>query len=286
MSLSDTPRRCAVIGHPVAHSRSPDIHAAFARQTGVALHYERIDAPPDRFEAIASDFFERGGCGLNVTVPFKERATRWAGAGASARARRAGAANTLWFADGTPQACNTDGVGLLTDLHRLLAWRGDARILLIGAGGAARGALMPLLEATHGPIRICNRSPERAQALVDDFSDTPHADRLEASDLSGAARRGGWDIVVNASASSLSGAAPAVPGGLYAPDALAYDMMYAAQPTAFMQQALSDGATHVADGLGMLVAQAAESFHIWHGVRPDIAPVLDMIRAQMTAPAA
>ena len=285
MTPSEPLRHCAVIGHPVAHSRSPQIHTAFARQTGIALDYTRIDAEPEAFEAVVADFFANGGWGLNVTVPFKERAIQWAAHQASPRARLAGAANTLWCSQGAPQACNTDGVGLLADLKRSLHWRDDLNILLIGAGGAARGALMPLLDATTGALRVCNRTPERAHALVADAAYCAYGDRLDATDFEHAARPGGWDIVINASASSLSGAAPAVPSQLYAPDALAYDMMYSAAPTPFMQQAYADGAARAADGLSMLVSQAAESFFIWHGVRPDVLPVLDAIRREMAEPA-
>lgn len=273
--------RYAVIGNPIAHSRSPDIHAQFAAQTGISLVYERIAAPIDGFETTVAAFFESGGKGLNVTVPFKENAFRLAANGLSTRAALAGAVNTLWRdAQGIVRACNTDGVGLLDDLRRLGAWTAQSNVLIVGAGGAARGVLGPFLEATQGRIRVVNRNADRAHALVAAFADTAGA-RLTSGALHEAAATGGWDIVINATASGLSDAAPALPSGLYAPGAWAYDMMYGAQPTAFMREAQAHGAAYCADGLGMLVGQAAESFFIWHGVRPEIDPVLRALRAKL-----
>ncbi len=267
-----------MIGNPVSHSRSPDIHARFAQQTGIALNYVRIEAPIDDFEQIVTDFFGQGGRGLNVTVPFKERAHAMAASGLTARATQAGAVNTLWHDAKRIKGCNTDGVGLLNDLIRLGAWSPQANVLLVGAGGAARGVLGPFLQATQGRIHVVNRTAQRAHELVEMFGQPA---QLSAGALDDAARTGGWDIVINATSSSLSDAAPALPGGLYAPGAWAYDMMYGARPTAFMRQAQADGAAHAVDGLGMLVGQAAESFLIWHGVRPDIAPVLTSLRAEL-----
>lgn len=267
-----------MIGNPVSHSRSPDIHARFARQTGIALDYVRIKSPINDFEQVVTDFFSQGGRGLNVTVPFKGRAYTLAASAMSARATQAGAVNTLWHDGQRINGCNTDGVGLLNDLDRLGAWSPCANVLLVGAGGAARGVLGPFLEATAGHIRVVNRTAQRAHELIQSFGPTG---RLSGGALSDAAQPGGWDIVVNATSSSLSNAAPDLPGGLYAPGAWAYDMMYGVKPTAFMRQAQADGAAHSADGLGMLVGQAAESFLIWHGVRPDITPVLTSLRAEM-----
>ncbi|MYZ42724.1 shikimate dehydrogenase [Schauerella aestuarii] len=269
--------RFAVIGHPVTHSRSPDIHAAFAAQTGIALSYDRRDAPEDAFVPSATAFFEAGGTGLNVTVPFKHEAFALAGSRLSERAQRAGAVNTLWMeADGV-HGCNTDGIGLVADLRRLGRQLEGKRILMVGAGGAARGVLHPLLATGCAALHVANRTPARAQALaaLDDSG------RVTAGDLASAAQPEGWDIVINASASSLGDAPPDLPAGLYAPGALAYDMMYGAQPTPFMRQATADGAHAAADGLGMLVGQAAESFFIWHGIRPDPAPVLDALRRSL-----
>jgi len=281
MNTTNTPRY-AVIGNPVAHSRSPRIHTLFGEQTGVRLRYERLAAPTDGFEATVTAFFAAGGAGLNVTVPFKEAAWRLAEV-LSTRARCAGAVNTLWRADGRWHGCNTDGVGLVSDLHRLGARLAGGRVLLVGAGGAARGVLQPLLEAGCVQLRIVNRNAARALALArDGQQNAPDNATLEAGALPDATRPGGWDIVINATASSLTGEAPALPRGLYAASgALAYDMMYGAHATPFMRAALADGATEVADGLGMLLGQAAESFYLWHGTRPEIAPVLARLRAEM-----
>lgn len=280
-----TPPRYAVIGNPVEHSRSPRIHALFGRQTGVALRYERLLAPLDGFEAAAQAFAGEGGRGLNVTVPFKQQAFELARDHLSARARLAGAVNTLSWRDQAWHGCNTDGVGLVGDLIRLGARLDGARVLLVGAGGAARGVLQPLAEAGCAHICIVNRTPERADELAQSWqaAKTGLPAQISAGGLPDAAVAEGWNVVVNATASSLQGAALALPAGLYADGALAYDMLYAAQPTPFMIQAARDGAARCADGLGMLVGQAAESFFIWHGVRPDPAPVLDMLRAELQA---
>jgi len=291
MSVIDTPRY-AVIGNPVAHSRSPRIHTLFARQTGVRLTYERVLAPVDGFTEAVKAFFAAGGRGLNVTVPFKEDAWRLAEC-LSARARAAGAVNTLWQQDGRLHGCNTDGVGLVGDLQRLVACSvaysgaglAGRRVLLVGAGGAARGVLQPLLDAGCAQLRVVNRTAARAVELAQGWQDCPVA--VEAGGLADAGQAGGWDVVINATASSLAGAAPALPSGLYAPGALAYDMMYGGvngkYATLFMRAALADGAAQAADGLGMLVGQAAESFYLWHGVRPEVAPVLAALRAETRA---
>jgi shikimate dehydrogenase len=278
--VHDRPRY-AVIGNPVAHSRSPDIHARFGQQTGVALEYGALCAPLDGFAGAVAEFFDGGGRGLNVTVPFKLEAHALARAHLSPRARRAAAVNTLWRAAGALQGCNTDGVGLVSDLVRLRGPLAGARVLLVGAGGAARGVIEPLLAAGCDRLRIVNRTAARAQDLVQSWQDDPAAQRLSAGSLTDAAQPQGWDIVVNATASGLSDAAPDLPQGLYAQGALAYDMMYGARPTAFMRQAAAHGATATADGLGMLVGQAAESFFLWHGVRPDTVPVLGALRASL-----
>lgn len=275
----------AVIGNPVAHSRSPQIHTLFAAQTGIQLRYERLPAPLDGFRDTVRRFFLDGGSGLNVTVPFKLEAFDLAQTHLSARARLAGAVNTLSWRDGTLHGCNTDGVGLVSDLRRLGARLSGGRVLLVGAGGAARGVLQPLTEAGCAEIRVVNRNAARAVELLASLhaSGLRTDTLLQAGGLSEAARPGGWDVVINATASSLQDEAPALPGSLYAPDALAYDMMYGARATAFMRQAHADGAARSADGLGMLVGQAAESFFIWHGVRPDSSPVLLTLRTELLA---
>jgi shikimate dehydrogenase len=271
--------RFAVVGNPIAHSRSPDIHARFGAQTGIALDYTRLLAPLDGFAQTVSAFFAEGGQGLNVTVPFKLEALELAKEDLTERARAAGAVNTLWQVGGRLHGCNTDGVGLVRDLTRLGATLEGAHVLLVGAGGAARGALDALRRAGVAQVRVVNRTQVRALELVSNVAATDV--RVEAGSLSDAQRDDGWDIVINATASGLQDAAPDLPGGLYAADAIAYDMVYGARPTAFMEQARADGAARQADGLGMLVEQAAESFDIWHGVMPDTAPVLAALRAEL-----
>lgn len=285
MSSSSTLPRYAVIGNPVAHSRSPHIHALFSAQTGKPLQYEPLLAPIDGFAPTVQAFREQGGLGLNVTVPFKEEAFSLARDHLSARARLAGAVNTLWLQNNTWHGCNTDGVGLVSDLLRLGVTLQDARILLIGAGGAARGVLQPLIDQGCTHIHIVNRTVARAQELVAAWPTemATLGTLITAGSLADAGIAGGWNVVINATASSLQGEVPELPQGLYADDALAYDMMYAALPTVFMRQAKADGAARTADGLGMLVGQAAESFLIWHGVRPDPAPVLATLRTSLLA---
>ena len=282
---NDATPRFAVIGNPVAHSRSPAIHRLFGEQTGIRLDYDRIEAPVDRFAPTVGDFFASGGRGLNVTVPFKLQAWQLAQAHLSARAEQAQAVNTLWMQDDALHGCNTDGPGLVDDLARLGMTAANLDILIVGAGGAARGVLGPLLQAGARRLHVVNRTRQRAVELVDWWlhRDPALEHRISAGGLGEAACANGWDVVINASASSLGDAAPALPGGLYARDSLAYDMMYSAVPTPFMRQATADGASRTADGLGMLVAQAAVSFAIWHGVKPDIAPVLHAIREELDA---
>lgn len=274
------PLRFAVIGNPIAHSRSPDIHARFAEQTGIDLVYERRLAPLDGFDASVDAFFAEGGRGLNVTVPFKQQAWERARDHLTPRAREAGAVNTLWLREGALIGCNTDGIGLLRDLQRLGVLLAGAHVLVVGAGGAARGAVATLRGAGCASLHVANRTEARARALVADLDQGGVP--LSASELAGAARPGGWQVVINATASGLQDAAPDLPEGIYAPGARAYDMVYGARPTPFMLAAAAAGAT-TADGLGMLVEQAAESFFLWHGVRVDTAPVIGHLRAQLAA---
>jgi shikimate dehydrogenase len=258
----------------------------FGEQTGIALEYGLLPAPLDGFETTVRGFFAGGGRGLNVTVPFKQEAWSLASPRLSERARLAGAVNTLWMRDGALHGCNTDGVGLVADLRRLGADLTGARVLLAGAGGAARGVLQPLAQAGCARIHIVNRTAERAHTLAAEWLRATGAasPAVSAGGLGDAAKGGPWDVVINATASSLSDAAPDLPAGLYAEGALAYDMMYGAQATPFMRQAHADGAAATADGLGMLVGQAAESFFIWHGRRPDAEPVLAALRRELAAP--
>jgi shikimate dehydrogenase len=285
MTPPDSPKRFAVIGNPAAHSRSPFIHEQFARQTDIRLAYGIIEAPTSEFNTVVRDFFHAQGVGLNVTVPFKEQAWQLAQDGLTPRARAAGAVNTLWMQEGHLHGCNTDGVGLVNDLLRLGQTLHGRNILLIGAGGAARGVVLPLLTHECARLHIVNRTADRAADLCEHMRAQmpPAGSRLSWGGLDETAGR--WDMVINATASSLSGAAPQVPPAAYAHATLAYDMMYGSRPTPFMRAATQYGAHHVADGLGMLVGQAAASFALWHGVTPAVEPVLAALRALLAEPA-
>ena len=268
--------RYAVIGNPVAHSKSPQIHAAFARLTFQDMTYEAILAPLDGFAASVRAFAAAGGRGLNVTVPFKLEAHALADT-RSPRAEAAQAVNTLIFSEGGIHGDNTDGVGLVADLTRNLGLDlAGTRILLLGAGGAARGVLLPLLEQRPALLHLANRTADKAAALRAEFASRAGGCRLEAGGFGGLA--GEFDLVINATAASLDDEAPPLPAGLYAPGSLAYDMVYGRE-TPFMAAAWAQGAARQSDGLGMLVEQAAESFFLWRGVRPPTAPVLDQLRA-------
>lgn len=274
----------AVIGNPISHSRSPFIHQAFASQCGIDLVYEPLLAPVDAFAKYAQDFFDKGGLGLNVTVPFKEDAYQLARHHLSERAQLAAAVNTLWIdKSGVIHGCNSDGLGLVNDLIRLGFDPKDQRVLMVGAGGAARGCLLPLLEAGCTELRIINRTAERAQRLVSDLTQLrpQYSTQLSAGSLT--EHEGAWDIVINATSASLSSQAPAVEGLAFNARSLAYDMVYGTQATTFMQQSAAHGASHQADGLGMLVGQAAISFQIWHGVLPETTPVLNKLRKILKA---
>lgn len=257
--------RYAVIGNPIAHSKSPRIHAAFARQSAQDLSYEAILAPLDGFAAAVAAFAAAGGRGMNVTLPFKLEAFALA-TRHTVRAEAARAVNTLKFDSGEVLGDNTDGVGLVADLADNLGCRlAGKRLLLLGAGGAARGVILPLLEQSPASLTIANRGASRAVDLCTAFAAEA---KLRASSFAGLAGRQ-FDLVINATSASLAGEAPAVPPGLYAPESMAYDLMYGKGLTPFLAQAQAQGASRLADGLGMLVEQAAESFLLWRGVRPD-----------------
>jgi shikimate dehydrogenase len=281
----DTPvDRYAVLGHPVAHSQSPFIHAEFARQTGQRLDYGRIDCGPDGFLAAVRAFAAGGGRGCNITVPFKFEAPALA-AQVSERARLAGAANVLRFDAAGWLADNTDGVGLVRDLVQGAgATLRGARVLLVGAGGAAAGVLGPLLAEGPAELVVANRTPERAQALVQSHAEVArdHGVALSASGLAGCGRH--FDLVINSSASSLAGTGVPVAAEVLAPGTLAVDLMYGPKAEPFLQWARAHGA-QARDGLGMLVEQAAEAFWLWRGVRPETAPVLAALRARLAAAA-
>jgi len=275
--------RYAVFGNPIAHSKSPRIHAMFAAQTGQTLTYEAILAPRDGFAASVAAFRREGGRGANVTVPFKEQACALSDR-LSARAEAAGAVNTLTFEADAVLGDNTDGVGLVNDLAGNLGLDlAGRRILLMGAGGAARGVLLPLLEKAPAELFIVNRTAAKAEELVAQASllaCRQDAGATRPARLSGGgyeALTGRFDLVINATAASLAGDLPPLPAGVFAAGALAYDMMYGTD-TPFLAFARGAGA-RCADGLGMLVEQAAEAFFLWRGVRPQTAPVIALLRA-------
>lgn len=268
--------RYAVFGNPVRHSRSPQIHSAFAAQTGQQLSYRAHLIELGGFEAAARKFFADGGKGFNITVPFKLDAVAFA-AELSDRARRAGAVNTLALrTDGTVYGDNTDGVGMARDIVDNLGWElAERRILIVGAGGAVRGILEPLLRYEPDLVVIANRTVEKAQQLARSFGDVGEVRACRFEGLAG----NQFDIIINATSASLSGELPPLPGDILNDGCCCYDLMYGAEPTPFMIWAASEMAWAVADGLGMLVEQAAESFCLWRGVRPQTRPVIEMLRA-------
>ena len=266
--------RYVVFGNPIAHSKSPVLHRLFAEQTGQSMQYDTLLAPLDDFGGSALAFFQQGR-GANVTVPFKEDAYSLANS-LTARAQRAGAVNTLSkLADGTLLGDNTDGAGLVRDLtvNAGFSLKGK-RILILGAGGAVRGALEPILAEGPASVTIANRTVEKAEVLVELFSDLGPV----------AASGFDWlkepvDLIINATSASLAGEVPPIASSLIEPGkTLCYDMMYGKAPTPFCLWASEHGAGHVMDGLGMLAEQAAEAFYLWRGVRPDTAPALAELR--------
>jgi len=278
----------AVFGNPIAHSKSPAIHAAFARASGEDLIYEARLAAVDGFKQAISDFQAAGGKGANVTVPFKEEAYRLC-TRLSERAAQAGAVNTLVFNGAEIFGDNTDGAGLVRDITRNLGCSlAGKRILLLGAGGAARGVIAPLLAGQPASLFIANRGADKAKALAKVFSDIAPATETTAGPWVNAgtfAETAGksFDIVINATSASLSGESLPLPPGLFAAGSLAYDMMYGKGETPFMSTARGQGAARCADGLGMLIEQAAEAFFVWRAVRPETTAVLADLRAALNA---
>lgn len=268
-------QRYAVIGHPVAHSLSPRIHAAFARQTGIGLEYTAIDAAPEDLDAVLAEFAAEGGVGANITLPHKTRVAQICNY-LSEAAQRAGAVNTLIRTATGWQGDNTDGVGLvrdLTDRHGLdLRSR---RTLLIGAGGAARGVAPALLDAGIGDLYIVNRTPERADALADVLA---QPGRVHPRYLNDVGTLGNFDLVINATSAARVASLPSLPINLIAPRGAAVDLSYGEVAVPFLAWARSARAHDCIDGLGMLVEQAAESFQRWHKVRPETESVYAMLR--------
>jgi len=267
----------AVVGNPINHSKSPQIHSAFAEQTDQDLIYSAILVPLEKFKAEADSFF-RNGRGLNITVPFKEDAWQYADT-YSSRALRAGAVNTLIKKeDGTVHADNTDGIGMVRDItvNNACAIAGK-RVLVLGAGGAVRGILEPVLEEKPLEVVVANRTVSKAQNLAKDF-----ADLGEISGCGFEQIEGQFDLIINGTSASLSGELPPVPESVIHTETTCYDMMYGAEPTVFNQWAANLNAAATLDGLGMLVEQAAESFNLWRGVRPESSPVIHSIRDSLT----
>ncbi len=268
--------RYAVFGNPIAHSKSPQIHTLFAKQTKQSLVYTAELAEVGQFEPAVKNFIANGGKGLNVTVPFKQDAWSCA-AEHSARARRAGAVNTLMLqTDGSLFGDTTDGTGLMRDLmqnHGVTIKGKD--ILLIGAGGAVRGVLEALLEQQPSSLLIANRTKHKAVQLADDFADLGQITGCGLDEI----KKARFDIIINGTSASLQGDLPPIPETIFNDDSCSYDMMYAAQATPFMRWSSANGAGQVFDGLGMLVEQAAESFFIWRDVRPETVPVIKQLRS-------
>lgn len=269
-------KKFAVFGHPVAHSQSPFIHQEFAKQFGIDLSYERILSPLAGFRDCVSAFFADGGLGANVTLPFKEQAYALSDE-LSERAKICGAVNTLYLKeDNRVFGDNTDGEGLVIDLQRLNFIRPGGKILLIGAGGAARGALLPLLRAGCA-VTITNRTLAKAQSLAEQFSvyGDVSAVATDKTDTTG------FSLIINATSSGVDGGVPPIPVSLLNNTVACYDMFYRAGLTPFLQLAVDNGVVRYADGLGMLAGQAAFAFKLWHGVLPDIAPVLAQLKQRM-----
>jgi len=266
----------AVFGNPVSHSLSPRIHTLFAEQTAQQMRYERREAPLDGFAEAVAAFAEEGGHGLNVTLPFKEEAFHLADQH-SERAERAGAVNTLFLGE-ERYGDNTDGEGLVHDLrHNLHVGLGGKRVLILGAGGAVRGVLAPLLAEQPASLVIANRTEARARTLAQDFGDLGRITACGLEALEGER----FEVVISALSSGLHDELPALPGSLVANGASAYDMIYGARPTPFLRWAQENGARVTADGLGMLVEQAAAAFELWRRVRPDTTPVLETVRREL-----
>jgi shikimate dehydrogenase len=269
--------RYAVFGSPINHSKSPRIHRLFAEQTGQSLSYEAQEVPAESFEAAVRAFFAAGGKGLNCTVPLKELAFRFA-TRKTERAERSKAVNTLALqGDGSILGDNTDGCGLVRDLlnNHLLTLAGK-RILILGAGGASRGIIGPILEEAPTQLLIANRTAEKAVQIAGEFKDLGDISGCGFESLAGRQ----FDLILNATSASLSGQMPPLPERLLANRGSCYDLAYGNEPTAFVRWGIAQGAQKSLDGLGMLVEQAAEAFCIWRGVRPQTRPVIDLLDAE------
>lgn len=266
-----------VFGNPIEQSRSPFIHHSFAKTTGQILQYDTCLVQLDGFTDAVYDFIAKEGKGANVTVPFKEQALALADV-LSERARLAGAVNTLIFKEGKIHGDNTDGEGLVQDLLRNTVQLKNSRILLLGAGGAAKGVILPLLAQNPKSITIANRTINKAEMVIEQFSN----EKLVACGFEQTAEQE-FDVIINATSASLSGKLPAISASIINSNTVCYDMVYSKSLTPFLAWAQLQGAKQVIDGLGMLVGQAAESFNIWREIKPSVEPVLQELRASLNA---
>ncbi|MDQ3511126.1 MAG: shikimate dehydrogenase [Pseudomonadota bacterium] len=278
--MSSDVKKCAVVGQPVAHSLSPRIHAEFARQTGISIDYRPMQVAPAEFVGVMDAYAAQGGFGANITLPHKERAASIC-ENLSDRARRSGAVNTLTRTATGWDGDNTDGVGLVRDLtdRRGMDLRGR-RVLLIGAGGAARGVAPALLDAMIADLFIVNRTAERADRLADVLGEPG---RVHSRYLDDVDSLGAFDLIINATSAMRAGEHVPLPGSLIAPRADVVDLNYGEVAIPFLAWGRAAGADRIIDGLGMLVEQAAESFQLWHGVRPDTDPVYEQLREHSAA---
>lgn len=272
-----TKDRYCVFGNPIEHSKSPEIHQAFARQTQQELEYTRELVERDEFASAAGGFFKQGGVGANVTVPFKQDAFEFASL-LTDRAKVAGAVNTLArMEDGQIVGDNTDGVGMVHDIVQRLGWpMADKKILILGAGGAVRGVLLPVLQQQPASVAIANRTCSKAEELAHLFSEFGNVQGYSYNSLPNEP----FDLIINGTSAGFSGDVPPVHFGCFTENTAVYDMMYSNQPTEFLRFARDMGVTRLSDGRGMLVGQAAESFRLWRGVEPEIKPVIDMLTSE------
>ncbi|WP_336432398.1 shikimate dehydrogenase [Providencia huashanensis] len=266
----------AVFGNPIQHSKSPSIHKMFAEQTGILLEYEKILAPVDNFELSLAEFFSQGGKGANITLPFKERAYQLVSE-LTERAQACGAVNTVMkLDDNRLLGDNTDGMGLLLDLQRLEFIHPNSKILMIGAGGATRGALLPLLEYGCN-ITLTNRTYAKVETLVNEFSSLGNIKGMQIEQITSP----DFDLIINATSSGVSGDIPTINSLIFTKQVACYDMFYQSTLTPFLSFACEHQVTKIADGLGMLVGQAAFSFKLWHGVLPEITPILSALYKEL-----
>lgn len=268
--------RYCVFGNPIAHSKSPQIHSAFAKQSEQNLSYDKQLVELTGFESAAREFFFLGGKGLNITVPFKEDAFKFADE-LSERAKAAGAVNTLAVQEnGRIFGDNTDGAGLVWDIQERLKWDiGGKRVLILGAGGAVKGVLLPLIEQNPASITIVNRTVSKAESLAEKFNNKVE---IYATSFEALGKHSEFDLIINATSASLSGTVPTIPESSYNTQTAVYDMVYGDEDTAFIVAMRRAGLTRYSDGLGMLLGQAAESFYLWRGLRPDVQSLIDDFR--------